>query len=45
LGGNLPEKSKAEKYIKTGIKGFDDLFEKGIPKGLKATTTSSDQRQ
>jgi len=29
----LPDELKAEEYIKTGIKGFDDLFEKGIPKG------------
>lgn len=24
---------KAREYVKTGIEGFDDLFEKGIPKG------------
>jgi circadian clock protein KaiC len=24
---------KEKEYIKTGIKGFDDIFEKGIPKG------------
>ncbi len=24
---------KASEYIKTGVPGFDDLFEKGIPKG------------
>lgn len=28
-----PEKEEGKNYIKTGIKGFDELFEKGIPKG------------
>lgn len=31
--GKGPEKEDGKEYIKTGIKGFDGLFEKGIPKG------------
>ena len=27
------QNDKKEKYVKTGIPGFDDLFENGIPKG------------
>ena len=29
----LPEKEKRREYIKTGVPGFDELLEKGIPKG------------
>ncbi|MCJ7816256.1 MAG: AAA family ATPase [Candidatus Aenigmarchaeota archaeon] len=31
--GKGPEKEDGKEYIKTGIKGFDGLFERGIPKG------------
>lgn len=29
----LPEKEKKSEFIKTGVPGFDGLFDKGIPKG------------
>jgi circadian clock protein KaiC len=31
-GLKKPEHEKMRSYIKTGVRGFDDLFEKGIPK-------------